>query len=96
MGVERKCTQCGSWNNVDVCESCGADLNPKRNRVQKIREIQQKKSQEELPKLEQFLLKWKNTKNPFLKATYWIGYSVWTIYMAILSVIAFLAAWGPG
>lgn len=96
MGVERKCNQCGTWNNADVCASCGAELNPKRIRVQKIREVQKQKALEEPSRLEKILARWKNTRNPFLKMAYWIGYSVWMIYMAILSLIAFAIAWGPG
>ncbi len=96
MGVERKCPECGTWNNVDICTNCGADLNPKRNRVKKIREVQKKKEEEDPSKLEKILAQWKNTKNPFLKIAYWVGYSVWMVYMAILSAIAFMVAWGPG
>lgn len=96
MGVERKCNNCGAWNTVDTCSSCGTDLNPKRVRIKKIRAVQEEKEAQGLPKLEQFLLNWKNTKNPLFKMTYWIGYSVWVVYMAVLSFIAFMAAWGPG
>lgn len=96
MAVERKCHSCGSWNTEDVCTNCKADLNPKKIRVNKIREVQLKKAQDEPPRLEKALAKWENSKNPFLKMTYWIGYSVWMVYMGILSLIAFMIAWGPG
>ena len=96
MGVERKCGQCGTWNAEDICISCGTDLNPKRVRIQKIREVQKKKEEEGPQKLEIFLSKWKNTKNPLFKLAYWGGYSVWMVYMAVLSFIALMAAWGPG
>ncbi len=96
MGVERKCSKCGAWNKLDVCSGCGNELNPKRIRIQKIREAQEKKSQEEPSRLEKVLENWKRTNNPFLKLAYWIGYSVWVVYMAILSFIAFIIAWGPG
>tara|TARA_B100000767_G_C19708365_1_gene511611 strand:- start:501 stop:791 length:291 start_codon:yes stop_codon:yes gene_type:complete len=96
MSVERKCNNCGNWSDFDICSNCGFDLNPKRIRVKKIREQKEKKKAEAPEKLEAFLAKWKGAKNPFLKITYWIGYSVWTIYMGILSIIAFIIAWGPG
>jgi len=96
MGTERKCSSCGEWNMQDVCSVCGQDLNPKRERIRKIREVQKKKEEEEPSRLETFLLIWKETKNPILKIFYWMGYSVWVVYMAILSMIAFCIAWGPG
>ena len=96
MGTERKCSSCGEWNSEDICSYCGQDLNPKRVRIKKIREVKNKKEAEEPPKLELFLSRWKKTKNPVLKGFYWLGYSVWFLYMAILSAIAFLVAWGPG
>tara|TARA_B100001769_G_C21580525_1_gene328332 strand:- start:118 stop:408 length:291 start_codon:yes stop_codon:yes gene_type:complete len=96
MLVERKCLGCGEWISNDICEKCGLDSNPKRVRIQKIRAVQTKKEEQQPPRLELFLQKWKNTKNPFFKSTYWIGYSVWFIYMAILSFFALIVAWGPG
>lgn len=96
MATERKCTTCGTWNSTDTCSSCGAELNPKRLRVQKIRAVEAEKALRPPSKLELFLQHWKASQNPFFKMTYWIGYSVWVVYMAILSFIAFMAAWGPG
>ena len=96
MLVERKCSGCGVWISADVCPKCGLDSNPKRVRVQKIREVKTQKESEEPEKIELLLQKWKNTKNPILKTTYWIGYSVWLVYFSILSFIAFLVAWLPG
>lgn len=96
MGTERKCSSCGEWNSKDICAFCGQDLNPKRVRIKKIREVKNKKEAEVPPKLEVFLLRWKETRNPVLKVLYWLGYSIWFLYMAILSAIAFLVAWGPG
>ena len=96
MSIERKCGSCGNWSDADVCTRCGVDLNPKRLRVKKIREVEEKKKAETPEKLEAFLIKWKEAKNPFFKMTYWIGYSVWMVYMGILSLIAFMVAWGPG
>lgn len=96
MSIQRKCGSCGSWSNADVCTNCGADLNPKRLRVKKIREVEEKKKSETPEKLEAFLIRWKEAKNPFFKLTYWVGYSFWMVYMGILSLIAFMVAWGPG
>ncbi len=96
MLVERKCLGCGTWVSTDVCPKCGLNTNPKKIRVDKIREIKSKKEAQNSSRLELILKKWKNTKNPFFKMSYWIGYSIWLIYMAILSFFAFIIAWGPG
>lgn len=96
MGSEKKCFNCGQWTSNDICEFCGQDLNHKRNHVKKLKATRDKKKLEPSPKLEAFLLKWKNTKNPFLRVGYWIGYSIWTIYMGVITLLAFLAIWGPG
>ena len=96
MLVERKCIGCGTWISTDICQKCGLDSNPKRVRIEKIRSVKTKKESEEPPKLEVFLKKWKNAKNPIFKLSYWFGYYIWLVYMAILSFFALIVAWGPG
>lgn len=96
MATERKCGNCGEWNTVSVCTSCGSELDPKKIRVQKIRAVQEEKKLEPKLKMDIFFAKWKATRNPFLKLGYWIGYSIWTIYMGIISFILLFIAWGPG
>ena len=96
MLVERKCSGCGVWISTDVCPKCGFDSNPKRVRVQKIRDVKTQKESAEPEKIDLVLKKWKNTKNPILKLAYWFGYSIWFAYFSILSFIAFLVAWLPG
>lgn len=96
MSSERKCFNCQAWSVTDICSNCGTDLNPRRNHVKKLKENREKKKLEPSPKLEAFLLRWKNTSNPILKLFYFVGYSIWMIYMGIISFLAFLAIWGPG
>lgn len=96
MSFERKCPSCGSWNTSSVCITCKTELDPKKIRIEKIKEVRKKKQLEPTPKLDAFFIKWKATKNPFSKGLYWIAYSFWTVYMAILSFILLFVAWGPG
>lgn len=96
MSSERKCPSCGSWNIDSTCSSCGKELDPKKLRIEKIKEVRKKKELEPTPKLDAFFIQWKATKNPIYKGLYWIAYSIWSIYMGILSFILLFIAWGPG
>lgn len=96
MNTERKCSNCGTWTFKTPCDSCGQELDPVKLQQAK-KEVQEaEKALEPTPKLDAFFLKWKSTKNPIFKIFYWIAYSVWLVYLGIMSFILFMVAWGPG
>tara|TARA_B110000211_G_C13739375_1_gene403857 strand:+ start:199 stop:489 length:291 start_codon:yes stop_codon:yes gene_type:complete len=96
MSTERKCDSCGAWNTKTTCETCGNELDPQKIRIKQVSNIQEEKALEPTPKIEKFLENWKQTKNPLYKLFYWMAYSIWFVYMGIISFILFMVAWGPG
>lgn len=96
--MERKCNACGTWSDssLENCTSCGALIDPKKLHEQKM--ALNEKEQLEGPKgrLDEFFAKWKATQNPVWKFFYHIAYGFWVVYMAIISAIIGVIAWGPG
>jgi len=93
MSVQRKCVKCQTWNkDEDYCTKCGELLSPrlieeKRERVRE--EIRRSKPPS---KLDIFIHNWKNSSNFFVKAIYYILYSIGFIFFAIAAFFAWLAA----
>lgn len=91
--MERKCTICGTWNlDNDFCTSCGKAISPIE--LEKIEVI---KRQSFADKLEQSIvdkefMKYKNSKNVFVRQLFKIMYSFWVVYMAIISFMLWLIA----
>lgn len=94
--AERKCSSCGTWSAEDYCPNCNALLNPLEIQKIKLQEKEEEILNTPKPKLDQFFINWKATKNPIFKFFYYIAYSFWMVYMAILSFILMVIAWGPG
>lgn len=95
--VERKCLSCGTWNkSEDFCSNCGAAISPKE--LEKIEDAKREALRKNQPKdkLDILLDKAKHSKYWFVRATFYILYSVAFIVFAIGSFVTYLVAWSPG
>lgn len=95
--MERKCHKCSTWNtDNDFCTNCGEAISPKE--VLKKEQVQKDLKAQLIPKgkVDVLLNKFKNSKNPFVKVLYVVCFSLWTIYMAIMTFFLWFVALGPG
>ena len=93
MGVERKCSACGTWNkSEDHCTSCGEPISPVL--IEQIREEKREEIRKSKPptKLDLFVEGWKNHRFFLIKASYYVLYSIAFIFMSIAAFFAWLAA----
>lgn len=93
---ETKCSNCQTWNTTSTCSNCNTLLDAAELHKKKVIQKEIKAERTPKPKLDQFFINWKKTKNPFYKGLYYIAYSFWAVYMGILSFILMMVAWGPG
>lgn len=95
--VERRCRDCGAWNinGETCCESCGTLISPEKIRL----EAEKKKATLELNRppsfLDKLFSKWRNSRNPVVKASFYIVYGVWFTYAAVLAFFLWLIAAFP-
>ncbi len=92
---EKKCPNCGHWskwttNYQDVCEHCGETLGGEDLRYQKIRERDTKANEE------QWMFYIKEDDSEWMKTLKKIGNFFYTIYIAILTFLAWVIAALPG
>ena len=95
--MERKCPNCGHWNkDEDFCENCGSPISPKE--VEKERAVaREKKLAVRKPnKVDIWLEKIKESKNPFVKFVYYVVGGVWFVIMSIMVAVLYLVAGTPG
>lgn len=94
---EQKCSKCGKWNqNEIVCINCGFPLTAKGlNEAYKAKIIKEDNEKKE-SKFFLFLEKMKTSKNIIVKGTYYLLFSIWSIYMFFVSIVVFIAATTPG
>lgn len=96
--MERKCKACGTWNkkNVDHCISCGILISPEKIEQER-RDAYEKEQQLRPPnKVDLWLERISNSKNPFVKVFYYIFYSIWFILMGLITIVIYLVAGTPG
>jgi uncharacterized membrane protein YvbJ len=92
---EKKCPHCGKWSSWnqdlnDICDHCGKSLGGIDLEYQKKRE-EQKKANEE-----QWIFYIKETDSDFVKTMKKVGNFFYTIYISIITFIAWLIAALPG
>lgn len=93
MSVQRKCSECQTWNNdVDFCSNCGTIVSSVL--IEEQREISRENRRKNAAPsgLELFIEKWANSKYFLLRLLYKIVYSIVFIFFAIASFFAYLAA----
>lgn len=93
MSVQRKCPECGTWNNDEhFCTNCGALLDPVLIEEQREEEREERRRNTPPSKLDVFIDKWKNHPFFLFKALYYILYTIGFIFFAVASFFAWIAA----
>jgi hypothetical protein len=93
MPVERKCTQCGTWNGAeDRCTNCDNPISPEL--IEEIREEKREaiRNAKEPTWLDHFLIGWKHHRFFLVKASYYVIYTIAFIFFSIAAFFAWLAA----
>lgn len=89
--VEIKCRQCNTWNtDKDYCSNCNAVISMEEEA--KIEAENQAAIIRNKPKskFDIFVENWKNHPNLFLKAIYYILYSVYFVFASVGAFLAWL------
>ena len=95
--MERKCPKCGVWNNdEDYCKDCGTLISPSKIAVKEEEERKAKFQMRKPGKLDEWFEKFAASKNPFVKILYYILYSIWFIFAALIGFALYIAAASPG
>jgi hypothetical protein len=95
--LERKCPNCNTWsNNQDYCPHCKQAISS--NAIGKLEEKNRVEDIAKRPptKLDILVNRMKYSKYWLVRAGFYIGFSVWTIFMLILSFFMWLIALTPG
>lgn len=97
MRSSRKCLDCNTWNdNSDYCKNCGKLINSVK-KVGLEMDIKEKEAKEATKTaFDKWLEKLSASSNPFVKLFYYIIYSVWVIFSAIITFILFLVSAASG
>lgn len=93
MAVERKCSNCGTWNkDEDRCTFCNTPISPVL--IEKIREEKREEIRRSAPpsKLDLFIEAWKNHRFLAFRVAFWILYSIGFIFFSIAGFFAWMAA----
>lgn len=92
MAVERKCKNCGVWNQEnDYCTACNSLISPMI--IEEQREALREKVREDKPptKLDIWMDQWKNSRFLLVRVFYKIVYTISVIFFAIASFFAWMA-----
>lgn len=95
--LERKCTNCNTWSsNQDYCPKCGQAISSlaigkeeEQNRITVI-------ANRPPTKLDVLVEDMKHSKYWIVRAFFHVGYSIWTLFMLILSFFMWIIALTPG
>ena len=93
MSVQRKCSECHTWNSdVDYCVNCGTLVSSVL--IEKHREVKRQHLRDiRAPgSLELFIQKWKGSDYLVLRVLYKIVYTIAFMFFAVASFFAYLAA----
>jgi hypothetical protein len=97
MSTLRICAKCHTWNeNQDHCTNCGHLLNPDLIRKIELEKKEKLEAGRELDKVDLFLHKVKNSRFILVRVAYYLFYSIWFIFTAIVSFFIAIIAAGPG
>ncbi len=94
---QRKCPNCGHWNNeVDYCEKCNTLI----SLTKQVEIEQEQKVQTRINKtpdsIDRTLNAFKHSRYLPIRLIYKVLYSIWLGFIAILSFFLYMLAWGPG
>lgn len=92
MAIQRKCPNCGLWNNdEDSCVSCGTLLSPKLIEEEKEKKREERRNSIQPTKLDIFIEKWENSRFWVLRILYKVLYTIAMIFFSIAAFFAWLA-----
>ncbi len=95
--MKRKCPDCQTWNETNThCTNCGYVLDYELRRQQEVKAFEEEQASRPPDKTTVFLDSMKHSRFFPIKAIYYLFYSVWALFAAILSGIMFFIAAGPG
>ena len=96
--IQRKCPNCETWNNgvVAHCKSCNTLISPEKIKQKRLQEREQEEKEKPLDKMDVYLKSLKENDNLLIKAIFTILYSVWFIFMLIVSIVVYTVALTPG
>lgn len=93
MAIERKCPNCGIWNqDNDYCSSCGTLISPIIIEEEREKEREERRKNAPLSKTDIFINNWKNSRFLLLRWLYKILYTISVIFIGIASFFAWMAA----
>lgn len=78
------------------CHACGALLDPHERIRSEARDRDAVRMKAPRGRLDNFVERFKASRNPFLKALYLLLSALWFVYWVVLSFILWLIAAGPG
>ncbi len=97
MNRNQKCPKCGTWNlNKNNCASCGQLLNHEMKRQEEAQVKAEEIANRAPDKIDLFLDQMKHSPWWLVKGLYYLGFSIYTIFVAIASFFMMMIAWGPG
>ena len=95
--MERKCRKCNTWNtDNDFCTNCNAPLSPQEIRKAEVAELERKEADKPKDKVDLFLEKMKDSRYILVRGLYYICFSLWAAFMAVLAFFLWLVAATPG
>lgn len=97
MHISRKCPACNGWtDNADYCSHCGKLLNYHMQREQEVAQKDKEYKERQLDAMEKALANMKASANPFVRAAYYVVYSVWFTFVVVSSFIISLIVAAAG
>lgn len=96
--VQRKCPACGAWNigNVTHCTECGELIDPTMRIERDAASREKVRLSAPRSTLDQFIDRFKQSRNPFVKLAFAVLSALWFVYWVILSFILWVIAASPG
>lgn len=95
--AQRKCSKCGHWNtDLDYCEKCNNLLNLQLQVEIEQQQKEERRSIQPPDRLDRLFDAFKHSRFLPIRILYHILYSIWLVFIAVLSFFMYILAWGPG
>ena len=97
MRRSRKCADCNTWtDNSDYCSKCGKLINSVKSVGIEMDNKEKEAKEASKTAFDKWLENLSTTSNPFVKLFYYLVYSVWVVFSAIITFILFLVSAASG
>jgi hypothetical protein len=94
---EIKCSSCKTWNaDVEFCAYCGAPLSARQLNIQYRNQIDEEDKKRPPSKLELYIARQMKSENMLVRGLFYLLYSVWVVYMAVVGFFVYLIIGTPG